>query len=201
MFKKRWDEITHASKISYDFRLKYIMGPPQKMAALTLWFDETLIIGYDALIERTYQEWLSGAIVLDVGCGPGKLSQEFPNKYGTKTYAGLDISPGMVRDAHADNPGKSFLCGSIICLPFRDKSFDVVHSTRLFHHLKPEFRDRAVVEQLRVARRAVIVEDPFGFEPGFWRSPHQVYYRLADGFYYRLTLKEWQDMFVQLRWK
>jgi len=181
MFKRRWDEITHASKMAYDFRLKYIMGPLQKMAALTPWFDESLTISYNKLNERIYQEWLSGANVLDVGCAPGKLSHEFPTKYGTKAYVGLDISPGMVRDAKADNPEKCFVCGSILCLPFLDKSFGVVHSTRLLHHLRPEIRARVVVEQLRVARRAVIVEDLLRFEPGFLRSPHQVYYRLADG--------------------
>lgn len=199
MFKRRWDEITQASKTAYNFRLQYIMGPLQKIAALTPWFDASLTIKYFVEMGRTYQEWLSGASVLDVGCGPGNLSLEFPLKYRSKAYVGLDISPGMVKDAQTDHPGESFLCGSILSLPFKDKSFDVVHSTRLFHHLKPEIRARAVVEQLRVARRAVIVEDLFGFEPGFWRYPHQVYYRLADGSYYRFTLKEWRDMFAQLK--
>jgi SAM-dependent methyltransferase len=201
MFKRRWDEITHASKRAYDFRLKYIMEPLQKMAARTPRFDESLAISYSVEIECTYQKWLLGASVLDVGCGPGKLSPEFTSKYGTEAYVGLDISPGMLRDAQADNPEKRFLCGSILCLPFRGKSFDVVHSTRLFHHLKPDIRAQAVVEQIRVARRAVIVEDLFGFEPGFWRYPHQAYYRLADGSYYRFTLQEWQDMFANLKVK
>ncbi len=201
MLKKRWDEITHGSKAAYAFRLKYIMGPLQKVAALTPWFEERLSIEYNAKIERTYKEWLSAATVLDVGCGPGKLSQEFPAKYGVKIYVGLDISSGMVRDAQADNPKKSFLCGSVIRLPFRDKSFDIVHSTRLFHHLRPEIRDRAVVEQLRVARQAVIVEDLFGFEPGLWRYPHEAYYRLADGSYYRFTIKEWRSLFSKIKAK
>lgn len=197
MFKRRWDQITHASKKAYDFRLKYIMGPLQKMAQLTPWFDESLARGYEAEIERTYQEWLAGATVLDVGCGPGNLSKEFPMRFGTKAYVGMDISPGMVRDARVDNPEGIFLCGSVFSLPFRDKSFDVVHSTRLFHHLMPEIRTQAVLEQLRLARRAVIVEDLFGFEPGFWRYPHETYYRLADGSHYRFTLKEWRDMFIK----
>jgi SAM-dependent methyltransferase len=201
MVKRRWDEITHASKITYNFRLKYIMGPLQKMAALTPWFDAGLARGYEEEIERTYQEWLAGASVLDIGCGPGKLSQEFPLKFGAKAYVGMDVSPGMVRDAQADNPKQLFLCGNILSLPFRDKSFDVVHSTRLFHHLKPETRTLAVVEQLRVAVKAVIVEDLFGFAPGLWRYPHEAYYRLADGSYYRFTLKEWRDMFAGIKVK
>ncbi len=196
---RRWDKITHASKKAYDFRLKFIMGPLQKLAALTPWFDESLARGYNEELERTYAEWLLGATVLDVGCGPGRLSRDFTTNFGASFYVGLDSSPGMVRDARIDNPEQPFLGADVISLPFRDKSFDVVHSTRLFHHLRPEIRARAVAEQLRVARLAVIVEDLFGFEPGFWRYPHRAYYHLADGSYYRFTLKEWLAMFAQLK--
>jgi SAM-dependent methyltransferase len=198
MFKRRWDEFTHASKKAYDFRLKYIMRPLQKMAELTPWFDETLVRDYNAEMERTYREWLSDAEALDIGCGPGNLSKEFSIKFGTKAYVGMDISPGMVRDAQVENPEGIFLCGSAFSLPFRDKSFDVVHSTRLFHHLRPETRAQAVLEQLRVVRRAVIIEDLFGFESGSWRYLHETYYRLADGSYYRFTLNEWGDLFAKI---
>lgn len=84
------------------------MGPLQKIAALTPWFDEGSTKDYYTKIERTYLEWLSGTVVLDVGCGPGKLSQEFPAQYGVAAYVGLDVSPGMVRDARADNPDRPF---------------------------------------------------------------------------------------------
>jgi ubiquinone/menaquinone biosynthesis C-methylase UbiE len=197
--KRRWDEITHASKSAYNFRLKYIMGPLQKMAALTPWFDENLARGYDEELARTYREWLAGATVLDLGCGPGRLSRDFPQKFGAQAYVGLDVSAGMVQDAQADNPEAHFLCGNVLALPFRDKSFDVVHSARLFHHLEPEIRTLAVVEQLRVAAKAVIVEDLFGFPPGPWRYPHETYYRLADGSHYRFTLQEWRNMFAKLK--
>jgi ubiquinone/menaquinone biosynthesis C-methylase UbiE len=104
----------------------------------------------------------------------------------------------MARDASKTYPGSIFLSGDTTQLPFPDKTFDIVHSTRMFHHLSPAIRAATIREQLRVAAKAVIVEDLFGFEPGFWRWPHRAYYTVCDGSYYRFTLSEWRSFFHEL---
>jgi SAM-dependent methyltransferase len=195
---KRWDEMAFSSKRTYDFRVRYLMTPLWKIAAQTPWFDQKVTDRYYQDLRRLYGERLSNGRVLDIGCGPGYSCRNFLENYQAKSYLGVDCSYGMVRDANKDHPESTFVCGNIFSLPFGDKEFDLAHSTRLFHHLKPEWREKAVLEQLRVAREAVIIEDLFGFESCIWRYPHQAYYALADGCYYRFTLREWQEMFDRL---
>jgi ubiquinone/menaquinone biosynthesis C-methylase UbiE len=198
---KRWDEITHASKCAYEFRGRYFMNPLMRLAEKTPWFDKKITERYFQELKQLYAKWLLNATVLDIGCGPGRCSQDFSENYRIKSYLGLDYSFGMSRDAKKDNPGKNFICGNVYSLPFRDNSFDIVHSTRLFHHLKPELRIDAIMENLRVANVGVIIEDLFGFEKGIWRYPHQLYYTLADGSYYRYSLREWQLIFDKINSK
>lgn len=195
---KRWDELTHSSKKAYEFRLQYIMAPFQRLAARTPWFNKKSVQEYSKQLGRTYHLWLDRATILDVGCGPGNLSEYFINDCKAKGYVGVDYSPGMIKDALLKYSDEIFLIGDATALPFKDASFDVVHSTRLIHHIPPEIRNKAISEQLRIARRAVIIEDLFGFEPGIWRYPHMIYYKIADGSYYRYTMKEWQSMLESL---
>jgi ubiquinone/menaquinone biosynthesis C-methylase UbiE len=195
---KRWDEIAFSSKRAFDFRVRYLMTPLWKIAAKTPWFDQKIADRYYQDLRRIYGERLKNARVLDIGCGPGYSNRNFLETYQAKSYLGVDCSLGMVRDATKLYPESSFVCGNIYSLPFADKEFDVAHSTRLFHHLKPELRSEAVLEQLRVAKEAVIIEDLFGFESSIWRHPHRVYYTLVDGCYYRFTLREWHEMFSRL---
>jgi ubiquinone/menaquinone biosynthesis C-methylase UbiE len=175
------------------------MGTLQKLASLTPWYNKQLIEEYYKKLQSLYNEWIPGKSVLDIGCGPGNLSKEFYNKLGAKIYVGLDYSLGMIQDAYKEYPDKNFICGSTTDLPFNDNSFDIVHSTRLFHHLMPEIRSKTILEQVRVAKRVVILEDLFGCAPGFWRWPHYYYYTLADGSYYRYTLREWKTAFDTLK--
>jgi ubiquinone/menaquinone biosynthesis C-methylase UbiE len=195
---KRWDELTHSSKKSYEFRQQYVMGPFQKIAALTPWYDKNAYEEYQKRRDETFREWLPGAAVLEVGCGPGHLSRDFVASYGSKNYVGVDYSLGMAKDAKLNHSSFDFVNADALKLPFADNSFDVVHSSFLFHHLQLEKRGPALREQLRVARKSLITEEIFGFEPGFWRWPYWAYYTLADGSYYRYTRREWLEVFRSL---
>lgn len=201
MFKKRWDELTHSSRRAYEFRQRFIMAPFQRLASLTPWYDADIAQHYQQTLAQLYREWLPGSRVLEVGCGPGHLSRDFCHNYGVHLYVGVDYSVGMVRDAKLAYPDKSFISADTLNLPFADRSFDIVHSAHLFHHLPPEVRPQAMQEHLRVAQRAVIVEETFGFEPCFWRWPYWAYYTVADGSYYRFTTQEWLSFFRSLNIK
>jgi ubiquinone/menaquinone biosynthesis C-methylase UbiE len=196
----RWAEFTHGSKKLYEMRHR-IMGSLKKVASLTPWYDEEIFERFGHQLSQTYSELLPGARVLEVGSGPGDLSRSFCEQYGAKFYVGADYSPGMARDAKSDFPDQAFICADVGSLPFADDSFDIVQSAFLFHHLKPADRARALHEKMRVARRAVVIVDCFGFAPGFWRLPYKAYYTLADGSYYRDTIAEWQSFFEQAQGK
>jgi SAM-dependent methyltransferase len=82
-----------------------------------------------------------GARLLEVGCGPGRLSILLARRYGLDV-TGLDLDPAMIERARANtersgNGGErlpSFLVGDVSSLAFPDGSFDVVVSTLSMHH-------------------------------------------------------------------
>ncbi|HYY09144.1 MAG TPA: class I SAM-dependent methyltransferase [Actinomycetota bacterium] len=83
---------------------------------------------------------LEAAEVLEVGCGPGRLSILLA-KQG-RDVIGLDLDPDMVERARGnaaaipweadDQP--SFVVGNAAALPFPDGAFDLVVSTLSMHH-------------------------------------------------------------------
>lgn len=82
-----------------------------------------------------------GARLLEVGCGPGRLSILLARRHGLDV-TGLDLDPAMIERARANaersgNGGErrpSFLVGDVSSLAFPGESFDVVVSTLSMHH-------------------------------------------------------------------
>jgi SAM-dependent methyltransferase len=81
----------------------------------------------------------AGARVLEVGCGPGRLSMRLARDHGLDV-TGLDLDSAMIVRARANagrssaNRQQSFLVGDIASLAFPDGSFDLVVSTLSMHH-------------------------------------------------------------------
>jgi ubiquinone/menaquinone biosynthesis C-methylase UbiE len=109
---------------------------------------------YDALAHRLVLGSLFGGIaadvaavapdggrVLEVGCGPGRLSILLARQYGLDV-TGLDLDPAMIEraraNAHRLGDGQqrrpSFLVGDVASLAFPDGSFGLVISTLSMHH-------------------------------------------------------------------
>jgi SAM-dependent methyltransferase len=82
-----------------------------------------------------------GARVLEVGCGPGRLSIRLSGEFGLD-LTGLDLDSAMIDRARAntraadghDRRAPLFLVGDVASLSFRDGSFDLVVSTLSMHH-------------------------------------------------------------------
>jgi ubiquinone/menaquinone biosynthesis C-methylase UbiE len=111
-----------------------------------------------------------GARVLEVGCGPGRLSSRLAHQHGLEV-TGLDLDPAMIERAraNADRPGggdarrPSFLVGDVASLAFPDGSFDLVVSTLSMHHwADPTAGLGEIGRVLRPAGRALV----WDFRPG-----------------------------------
>ncbi|MGE3466279.1 MAG: class I SAM-dependent methyltransferase [Pyrinomonadaceae bacterium] len=94
-----------------------------------------------------------GATLLDAGCGEYGLTAFMP----TAEITGVDVLP-----AEAVATDVNYVHGSIIDIPFEDRSFDIAASVDVLEHLPEELRAEAVRELVRVARKAVVITFPFG---------------------------------------
>jgi ubiquinone/menaquinone biosynthesis C-methylase UbiE len=112
----------------------------------------------------------AGARVLEVGCGPGRLSVRLARQHGLDV-TGLDLDPAMIGRARANaaHPGNgggrrpSFLVGDVAALAFPDGSFDLVVSTLSMHHwADPAAGLSEIGRVLRPGGRALV----WDFRPG-----------------------------------
>jgi ubiquinone/menaquinone biosynthesis C-methylase UbiE len=83
---------------------------------------------------------VSSGKILDVGTGPGYLPFEIARKSPAVEIVGIDLSNGMVELARKTSRRNgldkrvSFRVSNASCLPFEDRTFDLVVSTLSLHH-------------------------------------------------------------------
>jgi SAM-dependent methyltransferase len=114
-----------------------------------------------------------GARVLEVGCGPGRLSGQLAGQHGLEV-TGLDLDPAMIARARANtdravNRGgrrPSFLVSDVAALAFPDRSFDLVVSTLSMHHWADPTAGLAEIGRvMRPGARALIWDFRTGVRP------------------------------------
>jgi SAM-dependent methyltransferase len=96
------------------------------------------------------------ARVLDVACGTGRLAGFFAAE--AARYTGLDFSRAMLAEARRARPALTWVQGDATRLPFADRSFDLVVTTRFLRHLDAPARAAVLAELARVSRGLVLVE-------------------------------------------
>ncbi|MGA2370891.1 MAG: methyltransferase domain-containing protein [Candidatus Korobacteraceae bacterium] len=96
--------------------------------------------------------------LLEVAAGAGDVplaAQRALGRDGTELRVTLlDRIP-----SHLPGTGVASVCGDALRLPFRENAFDVVSCSLFAHHLDPDSLLRFVREGLRVARRALLIND------------------------------------------
>jgi len=105
----------------------------------------------EALIERTGVR--GGDRALDVGCGPGPVTEVLAARLGAENVAAVDPSEAFADACRARVPGADVRIATAELLPFDDDSFDVVVSQLVVNFMKDP--EAGVREMARVARRTV----------------------------------------------
>lgn len=85
--------------------------------------------------------------VLEIGCGPGALSQALHRWYPNASLHGTDRDSTFVKFAGDNAPGIVFTEADATALPFNDNSFDVTISHTVQEHIETE---KFFSEQFRV---------------------------------------------------
>ncbi len=123
-----------------------------------------------------------GARVLEVGCGPGRLSILLAREHGLDV-TGLDLDRAMIeraranarRSANRDERRPSFLVGDVASLAFPDASFDLVVSTLSMHHWDdPSAALTEIGRVLRPGARALVWDLRPGVVPFHAHMPDPV---------------------------
>ena len=82
--------------------------------------------------------FVPGALVLDVGCGPGTITMDIARRVKPGTVVGIDASAEVIiqaREAATGVGNVEFAPGDVYALDYADASFDVVHAHQLLQHL------------------------------------------------------------------
>src|SRR5687767_2681297 len=92
------------------------------------------------LIERFHRRIVSEVVALspqtflDAGCGEGFSARRILNAVPDVVLTGCDVSGVALEIAASANPEARFVAGSVIDLPFQDRSFDVVGCFEVLEH-------------------------------------------------------------------
>ena len=101
-----------------------------------------------------------GMRLLDVGCGPGSITQGLARRLAPGPVVGLDLSRATLETArqNAAAAGLTNLTyeeGSVYQLPFADATFDVAYAHQVLQHLREPAS--ALREMLRVVRAGGLI--------------------------------------------
>jgi len=121
---KQWDAL-----YSHESRLKYLINK---------WLRKGLYMRYELTFEHCGD--LTGAKVLDIGCGTGRYSIEFA-KRGAGNVVGIDFASSMIdfsrkiaRQMGVDDKCE-FICDDFLTHQF-EGSFDIVIALGVFDYIK-----------------------------------------------------------------
>jgi ubiquinone/menaquinone biosynthesis C-methylase UbiE len=102
--------------------------------------------------------------VLDAGCGEGILTDILARRMPDLKITGVDNRPGAIHYAQTHFPDAGhFRVGSVLDLPFPDRSFDLVLCSEVLEHLPDPMA--ALQELIRVSAGHVLITVPR--EPAF----------------------------------
>ncbi len=95
--------------------------------------------------------------VLDAGCGTGSLAIDVKQTHARATVTGIDADQSILDFARKKAEKQGVMIPFRQCflqkLPFSDRTFDVVYSSFVFHHLTSQDKRKALIEIKRVLKK------------------------------------------------
>jgi len=101
---------------------------------------------------------LTGASVLDVGCGFGDFLTYLDGRWPGVRFTGCDLAPSVLDVARARHPQAAFDQRDVLETPYADGSFDYVTISGIFNHLIEDnegFLQNMLAASFKMARKGV----------------------------------------------
>lgn len=108
---------------------------------------------YSRPLAARLADWMevsSGQRVLDVGCGPGALTEQLVQRLGADRVAAVDPSEPFVEACRSSHPGVDVRQGTAEALPFDDDTFDAAGACLVVHFMQDPVA--GIAEMARVTR-------------------------------------------------
>ena len=108
---------------------------------------------YSRPLAAQLADWLEvtpGQRALDVGCGPGALTEQLVERVGPEQVSAIDPSPPFVEACRARHPGVDVRVGGAEALPYDDDTQDVAAACLVVHFMTDPVA--GLTEMARVTR-------------------------------------------------
>jgi len=115
--------------------------------------------------------------VLEVGCSVG-TQLALLQQIGFKNLYGIEINRDAVELSKKYRKNIDIIQGSVLNLPFKDNSFDLVFASGVLMHIDPKNLKKAMGEMYRVSKKHIWGFDYYSPEPQeieYWRKSHLVW--------------------------
>lgn len=124
----------------------------------------------------------NGAVVLDVGCGTGEMTERLAVKYPQASYVGIDLEQTHLDRAAARcarfGARVRFEAGDALAIPFADATFDLVVCRHLLQAVPDPARVLSEIHRvLRRGGRMHLISEDYGM---LWCHPTELD---SDGFW------------------
>ena len=119
---------------------------------------------------------LRGALLLDVGGGPGFFARAFEERGAT--YVAVDADAGEMR-LHGRDPGPRTVQADGTALPFADGTFDVTYSSNVLEHVAEPWR--MADDMVRVTRPGGTVVVSYTLWHGPWGGHETAPWHILGG--------------------
>ncbi|HMD13173.1 MAG TPA: methyltransferase domain-containing protein [Bacteroidota bacterium] len=97
--------------------------------------------------------------ILDAGSGGGDIVTVVSSIRTDSTITALDLNHSACEYAARIRPSLHVVQGSVLALPFKDQSFDIVHTSLFLHHFTESELSEIVKSLLAVSRYGIIIND------------------------------------------
>ncbi|MEK7528862.1 MAG: class I SAM-dependent methyltransferase [Patescibacteria group bacterium] len=88
-------------------------------------------------------------IILDLGCGNGRLFDFFKKKKKKLRYIGMDNNSALLRLAQKNNPKATFKKGDMLKIPLPGSSVDQIWSIAALHHIPTKTLQKKALREMR----------------------------------------------------